>query len=381
MKLRKGLFMLCAGLSLCACSSDDGNQFPEGTGRVEVRIVPPTTARAITNGTSGNNGSTIKLTGDYVVTLTAAAIIVDSQTKTEHTITIANSEQDKIATFTNVKNPSKVVVKLRSGEASYNTAITTDLGNAEAAEVPAYGETTTFNPNSTSGDIVYEASVKMAIPVARLEIGNITFTTTDTKFDNLTVAGVYLDNLRTNGGSYAVVDDKARFASAEATTNYYFRTGTDPNYVNYGMGNDESPYILGNVEESGNFVGNAPIAKLPTSNGEVFAYNFYGATPDTPYPTGQDAVYNFNPKFKICFSEAQLNTEASSIPRYAMITTYKIGNTPIVLENGKIYRVTAAALTDTNIVDDEDGAVVDYQVEVTVEEASWTITDVDGIWQ
>ena len=64
-----------------------------------------------------------------------------------------------------------------------------------------------------------------------------------------------------------------------------------------------------------------------------------------------------------------------------MITTYKIGGTPIVLENGKIYRVTAAALTDANIVDDEDGAVVDYQVEVTVEEASWTITDVDGIWQ
>lgn len=379
MKLRKGLFMLCAGLSLCACSSDDGNQFPEGTGRVEVRIVPPTTARAITNGTSGNNGSSIKLTGDYEVTLTAAAIIVNSQTTTEHTITIANGEQNKIATFTNVKNPSKVVVKLRNGAASYNTAITTELGNAEAAEVPAYGETTTFTPDLANNK--YTASVKMAIPVARLEIGNITFTTTDTKFENLTVAGVYLDNLRTNGGSYAVVGDEARFASAEATTNYYFRTGTDPNYVDYGKGNDESPYILGNVEESGNFVGNAPIAKLPTSEGEVFAYNFYGATPDTPYPTGLDAVYNFNPKFKICFSEAQLNTEASSIPRYAMITTYKIGGTPIVLENGKIYRVTAAALTDANIVDDEDGAVVDYQVEVTVEEASWTITDVDGIWQ
>ena len=95
MKLRKGLFMLCAGLSLCACSSDDGNQFPEGTGRVEVRIVPPTTARAITNGTSGGNDSSIKLTGDYEVTLTAAAIIVESQTLTEQTITIASGEQKK----------------------------------------------------------------------------------------------------------------------------------------------------------------------------------------------------------------------------------------------------------------------------------------------
>ena len=43
MKTLKSLLMLCAGLSFCACSSDNEPQFPEGEGMVEVKIVSPST--------------------------------------------------------------------------------------------------------------------------------------------------------------------------------------------------------------------------------------------------------------------------------------------------------------------------------------------------
>ena len=362
--------MLCAGLSFCACNSDNDNVLPEGNGKVVVRIVAPTT-RSLTDATPGNDGTTLKVTGTYSVTLTAASIKIDGVAQTSQTITIdGNSTQE--ATFNNVISPSKVVVTLNSGAANYNSAITKTIGDAAATSVPVYGETSTFTPNSTSGTVVYEATVKMAIPVARLEIGNISFTKQDSKFTNLAVAGVYLDNLRTNGGTYGIANDVAKFTSVESVSNYYFKVGE----TLYGKSdNNESEYILGN-EVTANFFGNGAVTALP-ANSQVYAYNFYGATPGTSYSEN----YACNPQIKICFSNAQLETEGAGIPRYAMITKYRKGDDYIALENGKIYRVTAAALTDEKIVDDEDGAVVEYTVEVTVQEASWTIHNVTGEWQ
>lgn len=374
MKTMRNLFLLCAGLSLFACSSDDDatQQFPEGTGKVVVKIVSPTVTRALTSPTSGQDGNELKVTGNYSVTLTAASIKIDGETQTSHTISIdGNSTQE--ATFNNVISPSKVVVTLNQGAANYNSAITTTIGDAAATSVPVYGETATFTPNSSTGTVVYEAEVKMAIPVARLEIGNITFNSQSTNFTSLPIAGIYLDNLRTDGGSYSADNDGAKFTSVESTANYYFQVGT----TLYGKSDEnEAKYILGN-EVTGNFLGQSAIAKLPTTE-QVYAYNFYGATPGTTYTEN----YACNPQIKICFSEAQLSTEGAGIPRYAMITKYKKDDEYITLENGKIYRVTSvSALSDQNIQDDEDGEVVEYTVEVTVEEASWTIVDVTGEWK
>ena len=65
MKTLKSLLMLCAGLSFCACNSDNEPQLPEGKGAVTIKIVDPST-RTITNG-SGNQQITVE--GDIYVTL------------------------------------------------------------------------------------------------------------------------------------------------------------------------------------------------------------------------------------------------------------------------------------------------------------------------
>ena len=65
MKTLKSLLMLCAGLSFCACNSDNEPQFPEGEGAVTIKIVNPTT-RAI-KPTSGN--AEITVTGDITIKL------------------------------------------------------------------------------------------------------------------------------------------------------------------------------------------------------------------------------------------------------------------------------------------------------------------------
>lgn len=379
MKTLKSLFMLCAGLSFCACSSDNEPQLPEGEGKVVVKIVSPTT-RMITSPTNGANGDNIELTGTYTVTLTASSIDGDAETKTK-SITIDADSPTKVAEFSKVVGPSKVTVSLNNGAFNYPSAITSEIGHAGVQNVPAYGETKTFTPETKVDDVVYTATVKMAIPVARLEIGNITVDTEKSEFTKLNVAGVYLDNLRTNGGNYSVDDEgTASYASTESTTNYYFSLEDSDIY-----GKDDTEENAAPLADSQNgdfFATDSPITTLPTNSQNVFAYNFYGAKPGTQFPNTNDpTTYSYNPQFKICFSESQLKTEGASIPRYAMITTYKsTDNIPIVLENGKIYRVTAAKLKDENIRDDEDGKNVEYSVEVTVEDAVWTIQDINADW-
>lgn len=59
MKLTKSLFLAFAGLGLFACSNEDvaeNNQFPEGNGVVEVKIVSPSDmSRALVDATKGDD--------------------------------------------------------------------------------------------------------------------------------------------------------------------------------------------------------------------------------------------------------------------------------------------------------------------------------------
>ena len=113
-----------------------------------------------------------------------------------------------------------------------------------------------------------------------------------------------------------------------------------------------------------------------TSQTDVYAYNFFGADTED---AGQKAN---NPSFKIYFSGTKLATESNlaATPRYAMITEYKKNGSPISLQNGKIYRITNVELLDDNIVPDESGQEVQYNVSVTVTEAFWTIRDITADW-
>ena len=52
----------------------------------------------------------------------------------------------------------------------------------------------------------------------------------------------------------------------------------------------------------------------------------------------------------------------------------------VTFENGKIYRITKAELADGNIIGDEGGNTL-YGVVVTVTEATWSIVDIDAVWE
>lgn len=364
MKLRKSLFMLCAaGLSLCACNSDDiKEQLPEGNGKVEVRIVAPTvdTRATISNLTTGTDGKLV-LTGEYTVILTDAE---GSETKT-----IEAGSTTKSVLFENVNSPQKVTVSLRSGVNEYTTAIDATLGNTAAAEVPAYGETTDFVVKSTTTSqsgttTTYQANVTMAIPVARLEIGNIKLKTGEDDFSTLTVGGVYMDDLRNRGGLY------------NSATGYFECQAAS--LKEYQFGANEDQYGLGEEAVLKNSVtADFKTATIPATG--YYAYNFYGATPGS-------SDISKNPSFKIFFTETVLTGEEhiAPIPRYAMITKYKASNAAeapaIALQNGKIYQITEVILVDENLRADEEGQEILYNVEVVVKEAAWTIETIYADW-
>lgn len=365
MKLTKSLFMLCAaGLSLCACNSDDiKDQLPEGNGKVEVRIVAPTvdTRATISNLTSGTDGKLV-LTGEYTVKLTDADGV--------ETKTIEAGSSTKSVLFENVNSPQKVTVSLRSGGNEYTTAIDATLGNTAAAEVPAYGETTDFVVKSTTTSqsgttTTYQANVTMAIPLARLEIGNIKLKALEDDFSTLTVGGVYMDDLRDRGGLYNPAKG-------------YFECQASSNLKEYQFGANEDQYGLGVEAVLKNSVtADFLTATIPATG--YYAYNFYGATP------GSSDVSK-NPSFKIFFNETVLTGEEhiDPIPRYAMITRYKASSAvdapAIALENGKIYQITEVTLVDENLRADEEGQEILYNVEVVVKEAAWTIETIYADW-
>ena len=73
MKTLKSLLMLCAGLSFCACGSDNEPQVLEGTGKVVVKIVAPkTTTRGTADANTTGNDGKINVDGTYTVILSAA---------------------------------------------------------------------------------------------------------------------------------------------------------------------------------------------------------------------------------------------------------------------------------------------------------------------
>ncbi len=354
MKLTKSLFMLCAaGLSLCACNSDDKLQVPEGPGMIEVKIGSPATRV--------NTGDKINISGTITITLTHN----ENQTLTQEVVVVDGQVDPRQQTvkFWNVVNPQKVTASINGGIASYTAIdITQESGNggnlqADPADIPAYGETQTFTLTGTmkptgtedvasgykSGDEdktfqKYAAKVQMAIPVARLEVGAITHeahtAADDCFFKNLKIKGVYLDNTSTDGygGTYS------NLSSA------YSEVGSE----NY------------------NGIGDAILKKTVDAPTDATfaesAFNFY-ATGGTP-------------TFKVYFSSADFAAGGNDQNReaWAMVTKYKKENDVEIteFENGKVYVISDITLSDEYILGDEENNAV-YGVEVTVREAVWTV--------
>lgn len=377
MKMNKFFMLGLAGLAFAACSNeedvtDKGPQFT-GNGAVSVRIVKPTMNQRNAGGaTSGKDGDKVSLEGDLTVTLTGAGGYNES-------ITIGADKIDAstVLKFWNVQAPEKLTVSINGGVADYSTVDLTTL-QMPAANVPAYGETSTFTLTDKADSPVtanngkteagadaddaetvyqmYEATVTMAIPLARLEVSNIAHIThagapdNVCKFTKLIANAAYLDGFTTKGSVYA----NGAFPASD---------GAAGDYCYDGNGTGGEATLVDKIgEDAGQDFMNAATLAGP------FTYNFY--------------ANGINPLFKLFFGTAEGTNIIS--PRYAMITKYKKENAEggyddVTFENGKIYRITKAELKDSNIIGDEGGNTL-YGVEVTVEEAQWTVVDIESDW-
>lgn len=384
MKFSKSLLWAFAGLGLFACSNEevvDNTQLPDGVGAVTINIVSPSMSRAIVDGTTATS---VPVTGEVTIKLEATTGSGSIKLSTEEL-----AEQSSV-TFWNVKEPKKITVSMNGGKASYADDAPT-IFTSEPAGVPAYGEvgetditlsSTTASPGNkggadyetgaNSGDEnktyqLYTASVKLAIPVARLEVSGIqhitdTHATGDCAYKTLKIAGVYLDNVYATGAG--VTYASGAFPCATGAPTDYSYDGT------HGTG---TAAILKDAATVTDFL--TANQTWPETEGKAYAYYFYGA----------DGADNL-PKFKIYFSESESQDATSPLPapRYAMITSYKQtsengGGQITKFEPGHIYRITSAKLTDENIIGDEGGNTL-YGVEVTVEEAEWTVETIDADW-
>ncbi|MBO7246985.1 MAG: hypothetical protein J6V02_01385, partial [Bacteroidaceae bacterium] len=352
MKLTKSLFMLCAaGLSLCACNSDEKvNQLPDGVGMVEVKVYSPETKTV----TTGSPDGTIEVTGPITVTLYAT--FVGSDGKTESTPAEGMSvvlDGTNTAKFWNVKNPTKVTASVHGGTDTYaSIAINDATMQVAPASIPAYGEATpslsneSQSPqlggaadekvNANEGDNnktyqVYKASIAMKIPVARLEVSGLSLNS-GSEYTSLTLDGVYLDHISVNGPSWSG-DGFKTFASNPQ--NYAFAAGEGTGFEAILKDPVDEDFVSGTYPATG-----------------VYAYNFYGAPEGT---TTSDAnAETYNPSFKMYFSTGTKSPDNVIYPRFAFIKRFKDGaGKTVVLENGYVYKSTGAELVDDNIIGDE----------------------------
>lgn len=365
MKLTKNLFWAFAGLGLVACSGEEivpqGSDM-DGNAVVEVKITAPNDFnRSLVAGTTGANAGAVKVNGILTIKLETASGVIKS-------VDIPLNDQSARGTITHkfwgVKDPTKVTAYINDGDKVNND---TEINNpsapnmqAEPEDIPAYGESTTFKlsgkteVNSEDGKTyeMYDANVKMEIPVARLEVSNIKHvdkTTGTCKYSALSIDGIYLDKVLAKKGDPSVTD-------------YCYPavvSGTDGQTI------IPAPVLWDQIAKPNDFMDYA--AKWPVAEGQAFAYNFYPSAGEQP-------------KLKIYFASATSSDPDNIVaqPRYAIVKSYN--NDPdFKFEAGKIYRITSVNLNDDNIIGDEEGNTL-YGVNVNVEEAEWTIADISAEW-
>lgn len=389
MKVNKFLMLGIAGLAFAACSNEEveisTNPTLGGNGVVSVKIGTPALTRNAGVATGGVDGGKVSIVGDITVTLTYNDA-ADVQKTQSITIDADALENDTELKFWNIATPLKLEASINNGKADYSQATdATDLKALQvaAANVPAYGVTTTFSPIAGTGESpdlsedndskedgteqgantgddqktyqMYEATVNMAIPVARLEVSNISHKSGEDPsciYTKLVANGAYLDTYTYVGGK--LENNSTAYTNGGATLNYSY------DGVHWGTKSDLLDEI--NSTEGQSFMSGETLAG-------PFTYNFF--------------ANGTNPIFKIYFGSAEGNGIIE--PRYAMITNYKKYNEEtkayedVTFKNGHIYRITSAELTDENIIGDEDGNTLSG-VTAYVIEATWSIVDIEADW-
>lgn len=386
MKMNKYFMLGLAGLAFAACSNEEdaitnGNPtVSEGNGVVSVRIVKPAVTKAMT---TPNGDSKVEISGDITVTLAGNGY--------SETIVIASDELSKSTRlkFWNVPNPEGMTLtaSINGGVNNYNqTDIADGLWEVAPSDAPAYGETTDFTPTGTQDSPVmdndnivtdgvtnngteagassddedrnydmYQASVTMAIPLARLEVGKISFVAPEegSIYSSIIYSGCYMNGYATNGGAYS--EDDAVFSSvAPGSFSMRFEQGTET-----GVTISDLKYAADNSHE---FIS----TPINGNEGDCNAFNFYASST--------------NPHFTLYFQTGSVVDNSRKFPRYAYIKNYyeEGTETPITLQNGHIYQIKDVILSDDNILGDPDNAL--YGVDVTVTEATWTVETISAGW-
>lgn len=363
MRLSKSLLWAFAGLGMFACSSEE--VVPEGgdmsgNGVVEVTIMAPNDfTRSVENATQGDNN--VKVKGELTIKLTA------TEGSGEQTVTLNGTSQQSInVKFWGVKNPQKVEAYINDGEkvTDATSIVNSAAPNMQALpeNIPAYGETSNIKLTGETAVgaegknyEMYEATVTMSIPVARLEISGITHVDhqgpenggeNECKYSELTIDGIYLDKVLATKGAASVTDYRMPAKDGIA-----------------------APILWDAISTPNDFLKPGAVWPAEATTAKAYAYNFYPSAGEQPI-------------VKIYFASAKSKDENNPVasPRYAMIKSYKtVGGDDFKFEAGHIYRITKVTLLDKNIIGDEEGNT-SYGVDVTVEEAQWTVTDLNPEW-
>lgn len=373
MKLTKSLFLAFAGLGLFACSNEDvaDNGGIQGTGMVEVTIQSPST-RSVQGSTSG---SSVIVGGNITVEVYSGDILQGSEV-IERNPSDSDGKTNYTVQIYGVTSPDKVVAYCNDGKAVNDAAaisITDSRLQSEPESIPAYAEATLSESdingemeNTSDGKVYkrYTKSLALQIPVARIELDGLKHKAHDAdnteeascKFDELFINGVYLNNI------YATKN------AAAVTNTYSWNESSTVESENFPILYD----IIGELGKGVSFLsadGNFPT--FPQEDGKAFAYNFFAGTDKEV------------PELKIYFNEATAASSDKPVtsPRYAIVKSYKNESGPIEhFVPGTIYRITNVELMDKNIGPNEGGETV-YGVEVTVTEATWSVTDIEAVWE
>ncbi len=365
MRMNKFFMLGLVGLAFAACNNEEevGNSNIEGTGMVEVTIQSPAT-RSVQTATTGTS---VIVGGDITVEVYNAEGILLGKPAV---ISRDNPDEDGTTTYTarifNVQNPAKVVAYCNDGKAVYDDediAITDSRLQSEPQFIPAYAEAALsdadingemVNPDDGKGYKRYTKELALQIPVARLELKGVKHVDEDAscKFATLTINGVYLNNI------YATKD------AAAATDTYSWNEESTEGGANF-------PILYDVVGEFGTGVDFKSGTAFPTEASKAFAYNFFAGT-DKELP-----------ELKIYFNSATASSTDDPVtqPRYAIVKSYKTTDGEPITEftPGTIYRITNVELDDKYIGPNEGGETL-YGVEVIVEEATWSVTDIKADW-
>lgn len=358
MKLTKSLFLAFAGLGLFACSNEDLKNGIEGDATVSVRI-NEAVSRVLENPSTGANDAKFPVDiQNATISLIASAGGVTDQ----DIVTQLNGNGNSTITFSNVRNPQKLELKINNCAAADGLKLK-DVYNKGLAE-PLYAVTTSFEKKS---ELEYTATLQPQHRLARLQFSGINFKTEGSTYTSLKLDGIYLNGaVKTEGGS-----DKAVANTAGEWSTIKTALGADAplydeiNKVVIGTGSEAGPWPKDGAE----------------SKKQCYAYNIFPVTAKADLP-----------KLTVCFSDAAQLAVNIGEYRYARVGKYIIDGdrgslAGINAESGEIeqfvagyiYNITNLMIEDKDLGPTPDGGK-DITLTATVTVLPWTLVNGKVEW-